>query len=410
MYCKNCGKELADGMKFCVACGEPVALPEKEDAAGSDETQDETPDQSAEQSDSEPQEDSTEPEPNNEEQGDRAQDRAHNDAGEDRMPEREGDRSGEDRTPEQASDGAGAPEEDRMPGQASGIEEDRMPSSSAEQNQHTAPQPSPEPFAPSEQQVQAQQIPAGVADAPKKKSAATIFAAAAVGVLVAVIVMAVVITRPTPGGSVAINASVSGGASVQDGAEKESSSTDAAKQEAEDKAKREAEEKAKKEAEEKARQEAEAAAKAEEEARKAEEERRSQAVANAESRGMQVFTGTVMAGSFKDIAEYEGGASLTAYNAFGRNSSDSAAILILDSTQNVSLETIGGYSSQEVSHFSLAISDSSINYLWPYADAVDQWEQSNGEHVVVAGNPLFPAGETFPICPQLNNAELLYVE
>ena len=373
-------------MKFCVSCGEPVETEAKEETAGSDETQSEAAGQATEPEASEPQEDLPKNEPNKEELGNRAQALVTDDAGEDRMPER-------------AGDDAGAPEEDRMP------------SNSAEQIQETDLQPKADYFVPSEQEAAAQQIPPDSAGPAQKKNAPMLFAAVAVAVFAIVVVIAVVVTRQSPAGSTAINASVTPGAtSSQEGGEKENVSTDASSQGADDKAKQEAEEKAKKEAEEKARQEAEVTAKAEEEARKAEEEKRAQAVADAQSRGMQVFTGTVMVGTFKEIAEYEGGQSLTVYSLYGRKPNDTAAILILDSPQSVLLESFGSSFSEEVSHFSLAIDDSGTHYQWPYGGAVDQWEQFDGKQVVVAGNPTIPAGETFPLCPLLYNAEFLYAE
>ena len=29
MFCRNCGSELPEGVKFCISCGTPVAVPEE---------------------------------------------------------------------------------------------------------------------------------------------------------------------------------------------------------------------------------------------------------------------------------------------------------------------------------------------------------------------------------------------
>jgi len=32
MYCSQCGKKLGDAMLFCPFCGEPIVIPEQDDA------------------------------------------------------------------------------------------------------------------------------------------------------------------------------------------------------------------------------------------------------------------------------------------------------------------------------------------------------------------------------------------
>lgn len=391
---KKCGKELASGMYFCVSCGEPIEV-DSEEKEGSTGLQDDSKEEKSDFEDS--QDEHGDEEPVSKEPQDESQEQEPE---QDLMPETKPEPSPEPRSePDPDSEPEPEPEQDRMP---EAIEQDRMTYS-----------PQQEAVVVSQGEPGSQEAPMNDTQPSKKRNSSLIFMGAALALLLVAIIVAVVVMRPSQNGSAEIKATVSStGSNSQSNSDDGAAAADKAKQETEAKAKQEAEAKAKQEAEEaeRAKQEAEAAAKAEEEARAAEQAKKDQAVSDAVSRGQKVFEGTIMVGTFEDIANYEGGQSLTSYNIFGRQPSDRAAIIILDAPENVALEGFGSSVNEEVDHFSLAIEDSGIHYRWPYDGAVDQWEQYDGTHVTVAGSPLMPAGETFPHCPQLNNAEFLYTE